>query len=103
VVSLCSTVLLSSTEHFNEHTDEHQTNSGPLHWADWMVVDDDRGQDSEELSGGGHDTEDQRGEVSNSVEDEDLSDSSEDGQEDQILNDKGVFNDVLNESTHLEG
>lgn len=96
-------MLLSSIEHFNEYTDEYQTNSNPLQWGDWMVVDEDRGQNGEELSGGRHNTEDQGWEVSDSVEDEHLSDGSEDSQEDQILNDKGVFNDELDESTHLEG
>jgi len=103
VVSLCGTVLLSSAEHFNEHTKEDQTNGEPLPVGHRVAVDDDGSQHSEEFSGGGHDTEDQRWEVSNGVEDEDLSESTENSQEDQILDDKRVFNDELDESTHLEG
>jgi len=96
-------VLLSSTEHLNEDTNEHQGDGDPLHASNWMVVHEDRCQDSEELSGGGHDTEDQWWEVGNSVEDKHLSEGTEDSQEDQIFNNEWVFHDELDESTHLEG
>jgi len=101
-VVILGTVLLA-TDHFNKDTGEDQTNSHPLEATDSVVVDSDGGQNGKELSGGGDDTEDQGGEVGNSVEDKDLSHSSEDGQENQILNDQGVFKDEFNEAAHLEG
>lgn len=96
------TVLLA-TNHFNKDSGEDQTNSHPLEATDSVVIDSDRGQNGKELSGGSDDTEDQGREVGNSVEDKDLSHSTEDGQENQILNDQGVFKDELDKSAHLEG
>ena len=96
------TVLLA-TNHFNKDSGEDQTNSHPLEATDSVVIDSDRGQNGKELSGGSDDTEDQGREVGNSVEDKDLSHSTEDGQENQILNDQGVFKDEFDKSAHLEG
>jgi hypothetical protein len=101
-VVILGTVSLA-TNHFNKDSGEDQTNSHPLESTHSMVIDSDGGQNGKELSGGGDDTEDQGREVGDSVEDKDLSHSSEDSQEDQILNDQGVFKDELDESAHLEG
>jgi len=102
VVALDASVLLSA-DHFDEDSGEDQTDGHPLESTDSVLVDNNRSQNGKEFSGGGNDTEDQRREVCNSVEDKDLSHSTEDSQEDQILNDQGVFKDELDESAHLEG
>jgi hypothetical protein len=101
VVTLGASVLLA-TDHFNKDTGEDQTNSHPLESADSVLIDNNRSQNGKEFSGGGNDTEDQRREVCNSVEDKDLSHSTENSQKNQILNDQGVFKDELDESAHLE-
>jgi len=103
MVILDGTVLLvRATEHFHEDTNEDQKNGDPLEASHMMVIEDNGSQNSEELSGGGDYAENQRREVSNSVEDEDLSDSSEDGQDNQVLNNGGVVQDELDEAAHLE-
>lgn len=102
MVVLAASVLLS-TNHFNENSDEDQTDGHPLESTDSMLIDNNRSQNGKEFSGGGDDTEDQRREVCNSVEDKDLSHSTENSQKNQILNDQGVFKDEFNEAAHLEG
>jgi len=67
-----------------------------------MAIDNNGGQNSKELSCGGDYTENQRREVSNSVENKDLSECTKDGKEDQIFNNKRVFQDKLDETSHLE-
>ncbi len=67
-----------------------------------MAIDNNWRPNSKELSCGGDYTENQRREVSNSVENKDLSECTKDSKEDQIFNDKRMFKNKLDESSHLE-